>query len=123
MNIRTQILVAAVAILGILLLIYMIRGNKIRLKYALLWFVLAVGILIFGCFPGLTKTVAEFFGISQPVNMLFFAGFCFSLMIIFSLTAAVSGLWATVKKLTQELALLKKEQEELREVYEKKKTG
>lgn len=123
MNIRTQILVGSVAVIGILILICMVRGNRIKLKYALSWFLMTVGILIFGCFPGLTEMLAGIFGISQPINMLFFAGFCFSLLVIFSLTVAVSKLSGSVKKLTQEMALLKREQEELRERYEKKTTG
>jgi len=40
-------------------------------------------------------------------NMLFFAGFCFSLAIIFSLSVAISRLSERVKKLSQEIALLK----------------
>lgn len=121
MNIRTQILVVAVAVLAFLLLIYMIRGNRLKLKYSLFWFLLVIGILVFGCFPGLTKALAGFLGIGQPINMIFFAGFCFSLLIIFSLTVAVSKLSGSVKKLTQELALLKKEQEELRDKIEHEK--
>ncbi|MGI6007333.1 MAG: DUF2304 domain-containing protein [Ruminococcus sp.] len=114
MNIRTQILVAAVALISMAVLIYMIRGNRLKLKYALTWFLLAAGILVFGCFPALSSALAGFFGIGTPVNMLFFAGFCFSLIIIFSLTVAVSRLSGSMKKLAQETALLKKELEEVK---------
>ena len=48
------------------------------LKYALLWIVLAVSILILGCFPQLITWIAHFFGVQTPINMLFFIGFCFS---------------------------------------------
>ena len=50
-------------------------------------------------------------GIELPINMLFFLGFCFSLIIIFSLTKTVSDLAHKVKRLTQELALLKRDME------------
>ena len=113
MNIRTQIMVAVFAAAALFLLIYMIRGNRLKLKYALSWFILA-GILIFGCFPSLTSLLADFLGIETPVNVLFFAGFCFSLIIIFSLTVAVSRLSVSLKRLAQETALLKKELEEVR---------
>ena len=113
MNIRTQIMVIVLVAAALFLLIYMIRGNRLKLKYALSWFVLAVGILIFGCFPSLTSLLADFLGIGTPVNVLFFAGFCFSLIIIFSLTVAVSRLSVSLKRLTQEMALLKKELEEV----------
>ena len=67
-------------------------------------------------FPQLSKWLSHLLGISQPVNMLFFAGFCFTLPIIFSLSATVSKMSEKVKRLTQELALMneKLEREEKR---------
>jgi hypothetical protein len=114
MNVRTQIFVAVVAIIGLVLLVNMIRKKKLELKYALLWFVLGIGILIFGCFPGLTAMLADALGIGLPINLLFFAGFCFSLMIIFSLTMAISRMSLKVKNMIQEIALLKKELDKLK---------
>ena len=112
MNIRTQILVVAAAVGALVVLANMIRNNKLELKYAMSWFVLGIGVLLFGCFPSLTSWLAGVLGIGTPVNMLFFAGFCFALVVIFSLTMAVSRLSNKVKKLAQELALLQKEREE-----------
>ena len=112
MNIRTQILVVAAAVGALVVLVNMIRNNKLELKYAMSWFVLGIGVLLFGCFPSLTSWLAGVLGIGTPVNMLFFVGFCFALVVIFSLTMAVSRLSNKVKKLAQELALLQKEREE-----------
>ena len=77
MNIRTQIMVAVFAAAALFLLIYMIRGNRLKLKYALSWFVLAVGILIFGCFPSLTSCWRIFWGLRHGKRP-FLCGFCFS---------------------------------------------
>jgi len=44
--------------------------------------------------------------IADPVNMLFFIGFCFSLAIIFTLTMAVSRMSKRIKDLAQAIALL-----------------
>lgn len=115
MNIRTQIFVVIVVVLGMLYLVNMIRKNKLELKYSLLWFVLGIGILIFGCFPQLTAYFAKIFGIGQPINLLFFIGFCFLLVIIFSLSLAVSRLSVKVKRLTQEMGLLQKDLKTMRE--------
>ena len=51
-------------------------------------------LLIFDCAPVLLNIVSNFLGIYAPVNMIFFLGFCFSLLIIFSLTVALSRLSA-----------------------------
>lgn len=112
MDIRTQIIVSAVVVIAIGILVNMIRNRKIELSYALSWLVMGVGVLIFTCFPGLTSILAKTMGISTPINMLFFIGFCFSLAIIFSLSVAISRLSNRANKLTQEVALLKKELKE-----------
>ncbi|NCB92995.1 MAG: DUF2304 domain-containing protein [Clostridia bacterium] len=120
MNIRTQVFVAVIVIIALILLINMIRKNQLELKYALLWFVLGIGILVFGCFPWLTASMANLLGIGLPINLLFFAGFCFSLMIIFSLTMAISRLSVKMKKMIQEIALLKKQMDELTKLINEK---
>lgn len=112
MNIRTQVFVIVIAVLALVVLINMIRKRTLELRYALLWMVMGVGVLIFACFPSLTKHLAGALGIGAPINMLFFIGFCFALAIIFSLTVVISRMANRVKKLTQEMALLKKEMEE-----------
>ena len=109
MNIRTQIVVIVVIVLAMIALVNMIRKNKLELRYALLWMVMGIGVLIFAAFPQLTSILAKAMGIGTPINMLFFIGFCFSLAIIFSLSVAISRLSNRSKKLTQEIALLKKE--------------
>ena len=109
MNIRTQIVVIVVVVVAMIALINMIRKRTLELRYALLWMVMGVGVLIFACFPRLTEMIAKAMGIGEPINMLFFIGFCFSLAIIFSLTVVISRMANRVKTLTQELALLQKE--------------
>ena len=92
MNIRIQILIVVITLLAMFYVINKIRNKGIELKYSLVWLALGTGIIIFTCFPKLTTWLAHVLGISQPMNMLFFAGFCFMLPIIFSLS--VSGVQA-----------------------------
>lgn len=67
---------------------------------------LEMGIIVFAGFPQISKWISHLLGISRPINMLFFAGFCFSLPIIFSLSATVSKMSDKIKRLTQEIALI-----------------
>ena len=53
-----------------------------------------------------TKKLLIALGCVAAAVLLFFAGFCFMLPIIFSLSVAVSKLSNKVKRLTQEIALL-----------------
>lgn len=106
MNMRTQLLVIAVAFLFFVIILQLIRKEKLALRYGLLWIALSVSILLMGCFPKIITVLSDFFGVQIPANMLFFIGFCFSLMIIFSLSTALSRNSEKLKRLTQEMALL-----------------
>lgn len=106
MNLKIQVLIILATLLAMIYIINKIRTKGIELKYCLLWLLLGFGIIVFAAFPQFSKWLSHLLGISQPVNMLFLAGFCFTLPIIFSLSATVSKMSDKIKKLTQELALL-----------------
>ena len=118
MNIRIQILIVVITLLAMFYVINKIRNKGIELKYSLVWLALGTGIIIFTCFPKLTTWLAHVLGISQPMNMLFFEGFCFMLPIIFSLSVSVSRLSNKVKRLTQEMALLEEQKRKAEEESE-----
>ena len=108
MSVRTQIVVAAVVILALIGLTSMVKKNKIEMKYALIWYLLVAVILVFDLFPNLLGSFAAFMGVDLAVNMLFFLGFCFSLILIFGLTQSISKMTEQIKDLTQKIALLEK---------------
>lgn len=109
MNIRLQIIVAFIILFALVIIINMIRKRALELRYALAWLIVGGGVLVLDIFPGIMEKMASILGIYSPVNMLFFLGFCFSLVIIFVLTVAVSRMSIRIKELTQELALHEKE--------------
>ena len=108
MNIRIQIIIGIAVILALCVIINMIRNKRLELRYAVAWLSVGGGIFIVDCFPQLITWMARKLGIASPINMLFFLGFCFSLMIIFVLTVAVSRASIRIKELAQELALYEK---------------
>ncbi len=107
MTIRLRILLIALSISVLLWLIRQVKTKKLDLRYTLSWLLLDFVLLIFAVFPQLLNAVSRFLGIYSPVNMIFFLGFCFSLLIIYTLTAAVSKQSSEIKRLTQAIALLK----------------
>lgn len=109
MDVRIQNIIAICVLIALFILVNMIRKKKLQLQYALAWLFVGVGILILDCFPSLIEKVSAWVGIADPVNMLFFCGFCFTLIIIFVLTLAISKMSISIRKLAQELALYKKE--------------
>ena len=110
---KLQIIIAIVVLVGMVYIISLIRKNRLELKYALSWLVVAFIVLIIDCFPVLMERLAVLLGIASPVNMMFFVGFLFSLIILLTLTVAVSIAATCVKRLTQKIALMEKRIEEL----------
>lgn len=110
MNMKLQIFVACVVIFAMAVMINMVRKKKLELKYALAWLGMGIGILILDCFPMLTTYISTAVGVANPVNMLFFCGFCFSLAVIFFLTVAVSRMSVKIRNLAQEIALAEKKE-------------
>lgn len=113
MSLKLQLIIGIAAILCVLEVCNMVRKNKLDLRYGLIWIIVGVCIAILDFCPQLLGAITRFMGIELPINMLFFLGFCFSLIIIFGLTKTVSELSYKVKNLTQEMALLKKDIEEM----------
>jgi hypothetical protein len=66
-------------------------------------------ILIVAIFPNLLNWLASLCGVELPINIVFFLGFCFVLLIVYGLTSTVSKLSKENKELAQKIALIDKE--------------
>lgn len=115
MGLKLQLIIAGIIVIGILYIISLIQRNRLELKYALSWLIVAVLVLIMDIFPATMDELALFLGIASPMNMMFFMGFVFLLVIILTLTVTVSIAASSVKRLTQKIALLEKRIKELEE--------
>lgn len=112
MDMRIQIIVAVFIIIFLLVIINMIRRRSLQLSYSLVWLIVGVVVLILDLFPPLIGMLTNLMGIESPMNMLFFMGFCFTLIIIFTLSVALSRMSKRVKMLAQRIALYEKKKEE-----------
>lgn len=121
MTLKLQIFIAVIDVITLLYIGNMVRKRKLELKYALVWFLVAVLLLIFDAFPALLNGLTGVLGITLPINMLFFLGFGFILMIVFSQTIIISNLTRRDKRHTQEIALLNKKIDDLLEGEYKEK--
>ena len=105
MSIIIKCVIIAVLILGLLKILGLIKKNKLELKYALSWLFLELGILIITLIPNLLNVISKVLGIYNEINMLFFLGFVFIILVIFSLTMSLSRNSERVRKMAQEIAL------------------
>lgn len=115
MTVRLQIVIGVILVVFMMIIINMIRKKKFDLRYALSWLAMLVVALLFDIFPGIVFGMAHLMGIDIPSNMVFFVGLILSVILIFTIAVSVSRMSNRVKKLTQELALLQKELDELKD--------
>lgn len=122
MTVKIQIIIGVCLVIGLAAIINMIRRRRLELKYALSWLMAIVFVLVLDCFPTLLTRISLMLGIWAPVNMIFFLGFCFSLLIIFTLTVTLSRMSERVRKLSQAVALNEEKIEKLMKEKEEKTT-
>ena len=103
---KFRIIITVFLILGIIYLVNKIRKRELELKYAITWLLLSVAILIIVIVPGLLDALTVALGIYSAMNMVFFLGFVFCIVVIFSLTVALSRQSERIRELAQRIALL-----------------
>lgn len=113
MTFKLQIIIGICLLMALAVIIYMIKKRSLDLKYALSWLLALVFVLVLDCFPILLVKLSAALGVWAPVNMIFFLGFCFSLLIIFTLTVMLSRMAERVRKLSQAVALNEERLEKL----------
>lgn len=109
MTLRLQILLIVALVIALIFVILQIRNRKLDLKYSLTWFFLFLALLVLTIFPQILVFFTRLVGFGSEMNMLFVSGFLLTLLIIYTLTRAVSKLMDQVRTLTQKVALLEKE--------------
>ena len=112
MTVKLQIVIGLALLAVLALLVNMIRTRSLELKYALSWLLVMCALFVFDCAPRLLVVVSDFLGIYAPVNMIFFLGFCFSLLSIRKLDQIVALNEKRLAELEQEIEELKKQSEE-----------
>jgi len=94
-------------ILTVGFLVQLLRRRWIREKYAIIWILVAVGIAVFGAFPGLAVHVSRLVGVEVPANLMFAIAIVTLLAVCIQLSVAVSQLDERVRTLAEEVALLR----------------
>lgn len=112
MGMRLHIILLFLILLTFIFVIRQIRSKKLMLQYTLSWLSLLFVLFIVILFPQLLDFISQIIGIAIPMNMVFFLGFCFILLIVFELTRAISKMSEQIKVLSQKIALLEKSEEE-----------
>lgn len=117
---KLQVILICLCIFFIFLFIRRVQIYKLELKYALIWMFTIIASLILAIFPNILNFISVLLYIKEPVNALFLVGIVFILIIIYSLTSALSKASNNIKDLSQELGLVKEELESLKKTLDTK---
>jgi hypothetical protein len=110
---RVSIAAAIASLLLLLVVFELIRSRRLRERYALLWLLTGVVLLVLSIWRGGLNTIAGWFGISgYPPAILFAVGILFILLVLLHYSTVISRLSDQSTILAQRLALL---EERLRE--------
>ncbi len=91
-----------------------VRSRRLREEYSFLWLLIAGALLVISAWDAPLLAITRLLGGVLPVNILFFAGLVFLVVVSLFYSIRISELNNQVKELAQELALLKLRVEETR---------
>jgi len=91
-----------------ILLLVFLKKKALLLKYALLWIVAGVFLVLMVIFPDLLTWIKEIFGMVSNMNALFVMVLGFVVMILMALTSIASRQAVRIRTLVQTNAILEK---------------
>jgi hypothetical protein len=120
---QTRIIAAALAILFMLLILDMIRRDRLQERYSVIWFVAGLAMLAGAAFPGLLKLVADLMGVRDTNVALFSIVLLLLLGLALNFSVIMSRQAAQITRLAQERAIEKAREQATRESLEKQVNG
>ena len=115
---RVSIAAAVASVLLLLVVFELIRSRRLRERYALLWLLTGVVLLVLSLWRGGLNTIAGWFGISgYPPAILFAVGILFILLVLLHYSTVISRLSDQSTILAQRLALLEERFREERDQH------
>lgn len=96
--------VVSLALLAIVIRLLILR--RIREKYAVLWLVLGVIVLVLGIFPGVLEAATDALGVELPVNLLFATALAVLLGVALHLSWELSMSEDETRRLAEDVAIL-----------------
>jgi hypothetical protein len=102
---QTRILAAILAVAFMVLILDLIRRDKLQERYSVVWFVAGLGMLIGAAFPGLLELVADAMGVRDTNVALFSIVLLLLLGLVLNFSVIMSRQAAQITRLAQERAL------------------
>lgn len=107
MSLKLTITLIILNIIAMIFIYRFIRKEKILLKYALIWVLVCLIMILFALTPNIMKSIAYFLGIETASNMVFLFIIGINTVINFILTAMISTQKHKINILIEEIGIIK----------------
>lgn len=104
---QTRILAAVIALAFMLMILELIRRDRLQERYSVVWFIAGLGMLAGAAFPGLLGLVADAMGVRDTNVALFSIILLLLLGLALNFSVIMSRQAAQITRLAQEQALEK----------------
>lgn len=102
---QTRIVAAVIAVFFMLLILDLIRRDRLQERYSVIWFVAGLGMLAGAAFPGLLEVVANLMGVRNTNVALFSVVLLLLLGLALNFSVIMSRQAAQITRLAQERAI------------------
>lgn len=109
MTTAAYVLGIVVPSLVILVVIDLLRRNKLRERHAIWWLVFGLLTLVGGVFPRLLEELAGWAGVELPINLVFFVAISVAFLVFLQHSSELTRLEAKTRTLAEKVALLEME--------------
>lgn len=107
MSLNVYTISIAFSLVFLIVVVELVRSNKLQEKYSFLWLVLGAAVLLLSITPDIMETISQWLDIKNPPSLLFLFGLVYLLIYNLHMTTVVSRQSEKITRLVQELALLK----------------
>jgi len=112
-----------IALIGSVLIlagiVELLRRRQLKEKYAVLWLLVGLVLVIFTAFPALLERISTALGVAVPTNLLFFVAILFLVGVVLHLSWEASRLENETRKLAEDVAILRMDVAELKREQER----
>jgi hypothetical protein len=102
---QTRIVAAVLAVIFMLMILELIRRDRLQERYSVIWFVAGLGMLAGAAFPGLLEVVANLMGVRNTNVALFSIVLLLLLGLALNFSVIMSRQAAQITRLAQERAI------------------
>lgn len=104
---RLKLISLAISIFLLLFVLELVRRQRLKEKYSLLWLLMSIVLIMMIAWPRLAIFMRDLFGLISISNTVFLIAMIFIVVMCIHFSVRISVLSDQVKLLAQELALLK----------------